>query len=655
MNTNTIKITLEVDDKGSVKIKDFAGDTNKAIKEQTGSLSALRSGWVGLTAGVAAGAAVFYSVSKALSSFIDEAAEAEQIENRLRYALETTGYSWSAAKSAVDEFATSIQETTRFSDEQARQALTDLMMYTQDFAKAQMGAKVAMDMSIRTGQDLGSTSRLIGMAMSGNVEMLGRYIPELRNLDTILGENATMAQKAEYAMKILNEKFGGTARADMNSYSGQLAQMKNSWSDLKETIGGFLIGPAAAVTNWLNDSIKRFQELMGLMKGKEDNDVLIRLRQDLKETENAIELLKGPLEKGVPRGPFGRLETLKPEDQRRVLEQIYLLQQEAEYYKKQIALEEEKNKQTLGAQTKKDVFADAGAGKKQDEIRDATLKAVIEEYARVDEENEKWILLEEARKETARENDLESVRIYLEQNQNLLDEAARTEAAATLQKIADNERLRQEGQEQYLESVRMYLEQEQALRDTAATIEAERTKQKFQDQANQIQRIGQDISNIWTSHLSAMRKGTESFGEGFKNIFLDMADYAISQLTKIMMNQLLFSNAAGTYTSGAGLIGKLGGLFGMAQGGYLPSPFIPIQAFASGGYVNRPTLGMIGEGGEGEYIIPESKMRGQTIIYNDYSTKIGRVDAFDQRSFEERLEPAMERVTARNRRRKGPL
>jgi len=655
VNTNTIKITLEVDDKGSVKIKDFAGDTNKAIKEQTGSLSALRSGWVGLTAGVAAGAAVFYSVSKALSSFIDEAAEAEQIENRLRYALETTGYSWSAAKSAVDEFATSIQETTRFSDEQARQALTDLMMYTQDFAKAQMGAKVAMDMSIRTGQDLGSTSRLIGMAMSGNVEMLGRYIPELRNLDTILGENATMAQKAEYAMKILNEKFGGTARADMNSYSGQLAQMKNSWSDLKETIGGFLIGPAAAVTNWLNDSIKRFQELMGLMKGKEDNDVLIRLRQDLKETENAIELLKGPLEKGVPRGPFGRLETLKPEDQRRVLEQIYLLQQEAEYYKKQIALEEEKNKQTLGAQTKKDVFADAGAGKKQDEIRDATLKAVIEEYARVDEENEKWILLEEARKETARENDLESVRIYLEQNQNLLDEAARTEAAATLQKIADNERLRQEGQEQYLESVRMYLEQEQALRDTAATIEAERTKQKFQDQANQIQRIGQDISNIWTSHLSAMRKGTESFGEGFKNIFLDMADYAISQLTKIMMNQLLFSNAAGTYTSGAGLIGKLGGLFGMAQGGYLPSPFIPIQAFASGGYVNRPTLGMIGEGGEGEYIIPESKMRGQTIIYNDYSTKIGRVDAFDQRSFEERLEPAMERVTARNRRRKGPL
>lgn len=30
--------------------------------------------------------------------------------------------------------------------------------------------------------------------------------------------------------------------------------------------------------------------------------------------------------------------------------------------------------------------------------------------------------------------------------------------------------------------------------------------------------------------------------------------------------------------------------------------------FAQGGYVNSPTVGMIGEGGQGEYIIPENKM-----------------------------------------------
>lgn len=35
---------------------------------------------------------------------------------------------------------------------------------------------------------------------------------------------------------------------------------------------------------------------------------------------------------------------------------------------------------------------------------------------------------------------------------------------------------------------------------------------------------------------------------------------------------------------------------------------IPIPKFAQGGVVNRPTVAMVGEGGESEYIIPESKM-----------------------------------------------
>ncbi len=33
-----------------------------------------------------------------------------------------------------------------------------------------------------------------------------------------------------------------------------------------------------------------------------------------------------------------------------------------------------------------------------------------------------------------------------------------------------------------------------------------------------------------------------------------------------------------------------------------------LQAFSQGGVVSQPTLGMVGEGGESEYIIPSSKM-----------------------------------------------
>jgi hypothetical protein len=36
--------------------------------------------------------------------------------------------------------------------------------------------------------------------------------------------------------------------------------------------------------------------------------------------------------------------------------------------------------------------------------------------------------------------------------------------------------------------------------------------------------------------------------------------------------------------------------------------YIEIPAFAEGGVVDRPTLAMVGEGGEREFIIPQSKM-----------------------------------------------
>lgn len=49
-----------------------------------------------------------------------------------------------------------------------------------------------------------------------------------------------------------------------------------------------------------------------------------------------------------------------------------------------------------------------------------------------------------------------------------------------------------------------------------------------------------------------------------------------------------------------------------AAGAFWPGGF---KAFAKGGMVNRPTLGLIGEGGEPEYVIPESKAKNFAMNY----------------------------------------
>ncbi len=45
--------------------------------------------------------------------------------------------------------------------------------------------------------------------------------------------------------------------------------------------------------------------------------------------------------------------------------------------------------------------------------------------------------------------------------------------------------------------------------------------------------------------------------------------------------------------------------FGLAEGGYVSNG---IRPFASGGYATKPTVGLVGEAGEDEYVIPASKM-----------------------------------------------
>ncbi len=114
------------------------------------------------------------------------------------------------------------------------------------------------------------------------------------------------------------------------------------------------------------------------------------------------------------------------------------------------------------------------------------------------------------------------------------------------------------------------------------------------------------IINSWSSVFSQMRRSGQEFGDWFKNMWLDIADTVIGQIMKIMAQEALlgsFKNVGGAWSSGGisgGLIGLVGSIFG-AQEGF-------------SGWVNKPTAFLAGEGGEKELvnIVPQSKMGGGT-------------------------------------------
>ena len=79
------------------------------------------------------------------------------------------------------------------------------------------------------------------------------------------------------------------------------------------------------------------------------------------------------------------------------------------------------------------------------------------------------------------------------------------------------------------------------------------------------------------------------------------ADRAASSIYRAAAAQRALNAARAQQSSGGGEVIQ------QAQGGFNLGSFTP---FARGGVVKGPTLGLIGEGGEPEYIIPQSKAAG---------------------------------------------
>jgi hypothetical protein len=123
---------------------------------------------------------------------------------------------------------------------------------------------------------------------------------------------------------------------------------------------------------------------------------------------------------------------------------------------------------------------------------------------------------------------------------------------------------------------------------------------------NAWQNAVEGVANIWSSNFSIMRRSGEDFGDWFKGMWLDAADYAINQIWKISVNYALMGNMAGKYQAGAGILGMLGSLIGVGGSAAAGMAVAAQEGFY--GWVNRPTLFLAGEAGrERVNITPEGK------------------------------------------------
>jgi hypothetical protein len=125
---------------------------------------------------------------------------------------------------------------------------------------------------------------------------------------------------------------------------------------------------------------------------------------------------------------------------------------------------------------------------------------------------------------------------------------------------------------------------------------------------------GKPISNFWKNLWDGTIKMARSAVEAVKSVFISMGAVIKGAFNGILRN--IFNSINGAISNINVLINRANALSAKVRGPQLPTlPTLSVPQFAKGGVVSGPTLAMVGEGGEPEYIIPERKMAQASMNY----------------------------------------
>ena len=224
-DTRTLKLALLAD------VNKFLGGMNEAEMGAKGLNSKISKYSKAMAksfalAGVAAGA---YAVKIGVDG-VRAAVEDEASQKQLAEALKNTTNATDAQIKSTEDYITKQQLAFGVADTKLRPALANLARATGDVGKAQQLTNLSLDIAAATGKDLETVSLTLSKAYNGNIGALTKLgIP----LDDAIKKSGDFNLVQAELVRL----FGGAAKANTETYAGQLAIVTERVGELKESIG----------------------------------------------------------------------------------------------------------------------------------------------------------------------------------------------------------------------------------------------------------------------------------------------------------------------------------------------------------------------------------------------------------------------------------
>jgi hypothetical protein len=150
--------------------------------------------------------------------------------------LETTlrgvGANYKELKDKIDDFLISLTSATRFTRDEAADALETAVKYTGDYANGQRLLKIAMDVATGTGKSLNETISILGGAIKSDEVAT-------RRLFTEYGKLGIQGKDVNEMLTNLGKTFAGAAKSEQ-SLTKETVGIRESFNEISKNIGRVL-------------------------------------------------------------------------------------------------------------------------------------------------------------------------------------------------------------------------------------------------------------------------------------------------------------------------------------------------------------------------------------------------------------------------------
>jgi len=174
------------------------------------------------------------AVVDAFASVINASAEEEAAINALRAALAPLGAEADKVTKALVEQATALQNTTAFSDDAILAGQQLAATFTRSEEQLKAITQAAVDLAASGRIDLQAAFTLLGRAATGATETLGRY-------GIKVDESASNSEKFAQALTQINAQVGGQAIAQLDTFSGSVAALRNAFGEAIQVFGDAIV------------------------------------------------------------------------------------------------------------------------------------------------------------------------------------------------------------------------------------------------------------------------------------------------------------------------------------------------------------------------------------------------------------------------------